>query len=140
MVSAFVDAFAGPGTFNRGLQLYLSQHAYANANPSDLWAAQAAVSGLDVPTMMANWTALSGFPVIRLSQSGDGNGAVVTQQEFLWSPSVAAPSPAPRWWVPLTFAAKQAPPAPAVLTVRVAQYPSLCLPLLCLSLFGPPST
>lgn len=40
MIANYVDAAKGAGTFNRGLTYYLTEHAYGNANPTDLWRAQ----------------------------------------------------------------------------------------------------
>ncbi len=57
----------GPEDFRRGLQIYLAQHAYANAEWSDLIAAFHAASGQDVQSWADDWVLRRGMPEINTS-------------------------------------------------------------------------
>ncbi|XP_025079132.1 aminopeptidase Ey-like [Pomacea canaliculata] len=102
----------GEGTFQRGLQRYLRDHAYANANHTDLWRAwdeQARQDGqqINVAAIMDTWTLQMGFPVIRLTVSANGK-VTATQKRFLINPAAKDPgrfqSPFNyRWHVPITI-------------------------------------
>ena len=54
----------GPAAFQRGLQIYLAQHAYANAEWSDLIAAFHAASGQDVKSWADAWVLRRGMPEV----------------------------------------------------------------------------
>ena len=54
----------GPAAFQRGLQLYLAQHSYGNAEWSDLVAALHAASGQDVKSWADAWVLRRGMPEV----------------------------------------------------------------------------
>ena len=71
----------GPAAFQRGLQIYLAQHAYANAEWSDLIAAFHAASGQDVKSWADAWVLRRGMPEVTVSlylQSGATHQPFVT--------------------------------------------------------------
>lgn len=67
----------------KGLNLYLTRHAYGNAVTTQLWDALAEASGEPVKATMANWTACPGFPYLYISEETE-RGA---------EPSAAADTP-----------------------------------------------
>ena len=54
----------GPAAFRRGLQIYLAEHAYSNAEWSDLIAAFHAASGQDVESWANAWVLRRGMPEV----------------------------------------------------------------------------
>ena len=54
----------GPAAFQRGLQIYLAQHAYSNAEWSDLIGAFHAASGEDVKSWADAWVLRRGMPEV----------------------------------------------------------------------------
>ena len=59
----------GPTAFRRGLQIYLAQHAYGNAEWSDLIAALHEASGQDVRSWADAWVLRRGMPEVTASFS-----------------------------------------------------------------------
>jgi puromycin-sensitive aminopeptidase len=82
-----LEQYIGPEVFQRGLHLYMSRHAYANAAGADLWQAMAEASGQDIPSMMDSWIKQVGYPVVTADvRRQDGRIDVnLIQQRFLYS-------------------------------------------------------
>jgi aminopeptidase N len=57
----------GPNAFRRGLQIYLSEHAYGNATWSDLITALHTASGQDVRTWADAWVLRRGMPEVTVA-------------------------------------------------------------------------
>ncbi len=94
-VIRMLDAYLGRETFQKGLQLYLSRHAYGNAVTNDLWAALGEASGKPVADVMSVWISRPGYPVLSYA-NGD-----VNQKRFYASPEEAAKvNDATAWPVP----------------------------------------
>jgi aminopeptidase N len=83
----------GAEFFRDGLRLYLKQHAYANAQWSDLIEAFHTVSGHDVRTWADSWVLHRGMPQVTASWSCDAQGKLagltlhqqdVLPDNFLW--------------------------------------------------------
>lgn len=64
----------GPNSFRNGLRLYLAQHAYANAQWSDLINAFHTASGQDVRTWADAWVLRRGMPEVNVTWSCDVAG------------------------------------------------------------------
>jgi puromycin-sensitive aminopeptidase len=80
-----LEQFLGPDTFQKGLQAYLSEHQYGNAQTRDLWRALSQASGLPVENMMDSWVKQTGYPLLTLDSSSDTTEAIqVTQERFLY--------------------------------------------------------
>ena len=64
---------------------YLNRHKYSNALTEDLWRALGEASGKPIEQVMSTWTEQTGFPMISVDVSRDGNNTVVnvSQQRFL---------------------------------------------------------
>lgn len=103
----------GTDTFHRGLQKYLRDHEYGNANHTDLWnslakQAQSENRTLDIDDIMNTWTEQMGFPVVKVTRSSP-TGVSVTQKRFLINPDAKDPGIfhstfGYKWWVPVTLA------------------------------------
>ncbi len=63
-VIRMLEQYLGEETFRKGMKVYLSKFAYANATTSDLWYALAEVSGKPVQRMMDSWTKQTGYPLV----------------------------------------------------------------------------
>ena len=111
-----VFALLGRAAFRKGLQVYFAQHAYGNTETEDLWAAWSEVSGLDISSLMRNWTQVMGYPyltVVSEMRSATELTVVLEQDMFLADGSKS--SDAPLWSIPLLFA------TPAGLVSETAQ-------------------
>lgn len=51
-----ISAVVGEDKFLKGVSIYLKKHLYGNAETKDLWAGVSEASGMDVASIMANWT------------------------------------------------------------------------------------
>jgi aminopeptidase N len=63
--------YVGNIAFQDGLKQYFKDHAYANTEADDLWAAIATSSGKDIIGLMHAWLSQPGYPVVHISQSGE---------------------------------------------------------------------
>jgi len=77
----------GANAFRNGLRIYLKQHAYANAQWSDLIAALQTASGQDVHTWADAWVLRRGMPEVNVSYRCDAQGNLMelrlTQKDVL---------------------------------------------------------
>lgn len=69
-----LDFWLGADSFRDGLRLYLKQHAYGNAQWSDLIDALHATSGKDVRAWADAWVLRRGMPEVGVSWSCDAHG------------------------------------------------------------------
>ncbi|XP_050419244.2 puromycin-sensitive aminopeptidase [Patella vulgata] len=60
--------YLGAEDFRKGLNIYLSRHAYKNAETEDLWKALAESSGKPVKNVMDTWTKQMGYPVLEVAK------------------------------------------------------------------------
>jgi aminopeptidase 2 len=99
-VLRMLSAVVGEETFLKGVAIYLKKHVFANAETKDLWQGISEASGVDVASIMANWTLKIGFPVITVEELGDGK-VKVTQNRFLATGDVKPEEDETLWYVPL---------------------------------------
>ena len=73
-----IEKFMPEGKFQEGVQKYLKDHKYANAESKDLWNALNSTYGGegDVAEIMDSWTKKAGFPVVTY------NGKDLNQERF----------------------------------------------------------
>jgi aminopeptidase N len=83
-VVRMVESYVGADTFRRGVNAYLSAHAYGNATSEDFWKAIAATSGKPVERILPTFVNQPGFPLIEVSLACTGSQASVAlrQQRF----------------------------------------------------------
>ncbi|HZQ43571.1 MAG TPA: M1 family aminopeptidase [Acidobacteriaceae bacterium] len=76
----------GPGAFRRGLEIYLAQHAYGDAEWADLIAALHTASGQDVKSWADAWVLRRGMPEVTAAfacKGGELIGLSLHQQDVL---------------------------------------------------------
>ncbi|KAL9980512.1 hypothetical protein ACROYT_G009112 [Oculina patagonica] len=79
-------SFIGDKNFQKGLELYLNSHKYANAAADDLWEALSKqCKDLDVKAIMDTWIKQKGYPVVYIDenslQTRDGSKKMVASQK-----------------------------------------------------------
>jgi len=104
-VLRMLEQYLGPEVFRDGVRRYLRDHAYANADTSDLWAALGNAAGTPINAMMDGWILQPGFPLVAARR--DGGDLVLSQQRFTYRPEPLEPFVAAsgsrdqRWQVPI---------------------------------------
>ena len=92
-VLRMLENYVGPETFKKGLNIYLTDHAYSNAQGRDLWHAindAANQSNLNFPIsvidLMEAWIKKIGYPVLRVHIGREDQKTAVefSQQRFLY--------------------------------------------------------
>ncbi len=95
-----LQQYLGEQEFRRGVQHYLSSHAYGNTETSDLWDAIEAVNPhTPVRRMMDSWIWQPGFPLV--SAKLDGGELVLSQQRFAYDEDGLGEAAATLFVVPL---------------------------------------
>lgn len=97
--------YLGDAAFRKGLKKYFLAHAHGNTTGDDLWKALSEASGRDVAAFMNPWLTRSGFPLVEVSQQG--NGLDLRQSHFLLDLQKADASRT--WPVPLLASDKRLP-------------------------------
>lgn len=119
-VIRMLRSFIGDKKFQKGLELYLNNHKYGNAEADDLWKALSQVcKDLDVKAIMDTWIKQKGYPVVYIEDSNvqarDGSRRLVaSQKRFLrdvkqGSRKYNDESKGYKWQVPLTFVTSRKP-------------------------------
>ncbi len=82
-----LEQHIGPDDFRSGLNNYMREFAYSNAEGADLWRALADASGQDIVGMMDSWVKQVGYPVVTVETTRRDSGAAIslTQRRFLYS-------------------------------------------------------
>src|SRR5438046_10556479 len=75
-VLRMLEQYLGPDVFRAGVRGYLREHAYANADTADLWAALGNAAHTPINAMMDGWILKPGFPLV--SARRDGGDLVLT--------------------------------------------------------------
>ncbi|XP_063710002.1 puromycin-sensitive aminopeptidase-like [Culicoides brevitarsis] len=76
--------FIGDADFRKGMNLYLTRHAYGNAETKDLWQALSECSNdKPVTRIMTNWVDKIGFPLVWVekNEQKDGKRVLTLKQE-----------------------------------------------------------
>ena len=95
-VLRMLEAYVGPDVWRRGVQAYLTAHAYGNATHEDLWRAIEAAAGKPISSMAADFTLQDGVPLIgvQVMPTQKGSGVFLTEERF----AADAGSKEPRHW------------------------------------------
>ena len=81
-VVRMLEGYLGPEVFRAGVRKYVTDHAYGNTTPADLWRALEAVSGKPVTAVATAFIEQSGVPlVIADTRCIDGAQRVTLRQE-----------------------------------------------------------
>lgn len=68
-----LHTFIGDEAFRKGMNAYLTKHAYSNAGTLDLWTALEQASGEKVTAIMSTWTTQLGYPVLKVTELKEGD-------------------------------------------------------------------
>ncbi|MGH6689847.1 MAG: ERAP1-like C-terminal domain-containing protein, partial [Gammaproteobacteria bacterium] len=90
-VLRMLEQYLGPDVFREGVRGYLREHAYANADTGDLWAALGQAANAPIPAVMDGWIFRPGFPLV--SARIEGSALVLAQQRFTYLPAPPVPLP-----------------------------------------------
>lgn len=97
-----LEQYLGVERFRDGVRHYLSTHAYANTDTSDLWDSLETTSGEPVRRIMDGWIYQGGYPLVELTETA--HGVAVSQRHFTLDPSRSNDQ---RWAVPLSIRARR---------------------------------
>ncbi|KAM4110853.1 hypothetical protein ACJW30_05G023000 [Castanea mollissima] len=70
-VIRMLQGYLGDDTFQKSLSLYIKRYAGKNAKTEDLWCVISEESGLQINSMMDDWTKKNGYPVISVKSKDD---------------------------------------------------------------------
>jgi tricorn protease interacting factor F2/3 len=92
-----IETYIGKQSFEKGIQRYLSAHAYGNATGNDLWMTLSEVSGIQVQDIMTSWIRKPGYPIVT-ALLRDGR-LTLRQERFL----ISQASEPETWPIPVTM-------------------------------------
>jgi aminopeptidase N len=109
-VLRMIESYVGATTFRRGINNYLSSHAYGNATGEDFWNAIATVSGKPVDRIMRTFVDNAGAPLIHVRTACENSAATITlkQERFYLDPDLPRHGSAQSWVVPVCLKSKGA--------------------------------
>ncbi|KAJ8921510.1 hypothetical protein NQ315_003128 [Exocentrus adspersus] len=101
--------FLSAEVFHKGLNNYLNNSKYSNAEQDDLWQAFTVVShqskvldpDVSVKEIMDTWTLQTGYPVVTAVSIPEGDSLTLTQERFFLDKEKKADDSS--WWIPLTY-------------------------------------
>ena len=102
-VLRMLEEHLGEDDFRRGVTRYLTDHAFANTETTDLWDALESASGQPVRGTMEAWISSPGHPVVTASRGEDPATVELTQARFAYRGA-----PPGSWRVPLVLRASVA--------------------------------
>ncbi len=102
-VVRMLEGYLGPEVFRAGLRKYVSDYAYGNTTPADLWRALEAVSGKPVAAVATTFIEQRGVPLIITETKclPDKQQRLVLRQEPF---TINSSGQTARWMVPITVA------------------------------------
>ncbi|XP_064598635.1 puromycin-sensitive aminopeptidase-like isoform X2 [Liolophura sinensis] len=105
--------YIGDDDFRKGMNAYLTKFQNKNAFTEDLWEALGAASGKPVAAMMTGWTKQMGFPVLKVSQTQEGDKRVlqISQEKFCADGKKPA-GDSFQWLVPISICSASSPGKP----------------------------
>lgn len=81
-VLRMLEQYIGPEKFRMGIGAYLEEHAYGNAETTDLWDAIEGASNEPVRALMDSWIFQGGHPIVHVEPTDDDTGLRLTQKRF----------------------------------------------------------
>ncbi|GJJ10152.1 hypothetical protein Clacol_004378 [Clathrus columnatus] len=98
-VLRMLSVYTGEEKFLRGVSIYLKNHLYGNTVVEDLWAGIQQATGLNIPTLMANWVSQIGYPVLTVKEI---DGSIhIHQDRFLITSKANEKDNQTIWHIPL---------------------------------------
>ena len=110
-VVRMLEQHLGEGPFRSGIRCYMREHAYGNAETTDLWdaiEAEMASTPNAVPArqIMDSWIFQGGFPLVSVELAPNGTTLTISQERFANAGGDDAPDQT--WMVPLRYRWKSA--------------------------------
>jgi len=103
-VLRMIEHYVGEETFRKGINLYLSRHAYGNATGEDFWNTMTEVSGKPVAAIMKSYVDNPGVPLLSVKSRCSATGTKITiRQEPYKSILNGAGKGSQAWSVPVCF-------------------------------------
>ncbi|KAH8356006.1 hypothetical protein KR200_007328 [Drosophila serrata] len=110
-VIRMMHLFLGEEAFRSGLNSYLQDYKYENAEQDNLWVSltkAAHESGAlprnaDVKTIMDRWTLQTGYPVVNVIRDYAAGSADISQERYFSNNEVSSSHRKKCWWVPLSY-------------------------------------
>ena len=85
-----IESMVGEEAFQKGIQTYMKNNAFSNAQADDLWKVLSTVADSDVPAMMKTYLEQPSYPLVRFSANGEISqtryhvkGAAVKEQTWI---------------------------------------------------------
>ncbi|MGO3301297.1 MAG: M1 family metallopeptidase, partial [Pseudoalteromonas sp.] len=97
-VLAMVENWIGEDAFQKGIQAYLKEFSYKNAEAADLWQALGKASNKDVASVLKSFIEQSSFPLLKVNQQG--KSITINQSRFT---NAGVDAPAQLWNVPVAI-------------------------------------
>ncbi|CAH0778351.1 unnamed protein product [Bemisia tabaci] len=107
-----MDHFLTTPVFKKGLNHYLLEKSYQNANQNDLWHSLTLFAHQDgileksetVKQIMDTWTLQTGYPLVTVIRNYEDGSATVTQKRFyLYPENIQRGDRIGGWWIPITY-------------------------------------
>jgi len=98
-----VEGYVTPEVFRKGVNAYLSKHAYGNATSADFWNEIAAASKKPVDKIMSSFVTQPGVPQVSASLSCQNGStkATLTQQRYYFDRSLFNSGSNEMWQIPV---------------------------------------
>ncbi len=105
-VVRMLEQHVGESLFRSGIRRYMRQHAYGNAETTDLWdaiEAETATMPNAVPArqIMDSWIFQGGFPLVSVELAPNGSTLTISQERFAYVG--ADPTEDQQWMIPLRY-------------------------------------
>jgi aminopeptidase N len=106
-VLRMVEGYVGEETFRKGVNSYLTKHAYGNATAEDFWNEIAEVSHKPVDRIMSSFINQPGFPLVTLKTAcaGGKTKVTLTQQRFFSDRTLLEAGSSELWNIPVCLKA-----------------------------------
>jgi len=88
-VLRMLERFLGEETYMKGIQKYIKDNQFGNAETSQLWDALAEVSGKPVGEIMHDWVYKPGYPLVTAQPMEEGRDLSLAQDYFTVSPAAS---------------------------------------------------
>ncbi|XP_030371519.1 aminopeptidase N-like [Scaptodrosophila lebanonensis] len=110
-VLRMMHMFLGEDSFRSGLQSYLQEYSYNNADQDNLWESlteaahkyRALPKSYDIKSIMDSWTLQTGYPVINVTRNYKANSAKLSQERYFLNTQISRAHRNNCWWVPLSY-------------------------------------
>ncbi|HVT03730.1 MAG TPA: M1 family metallopeptidase [Thermoanaerobaculia bacterium] len=102
-VLRMLENYTGEDVFRKGINLYLSRHAWGNATGEDFWNTMTEVSGKPVAAIMKTYVDNPGVPLLTVGVNCSGTETRVRITQEPWKSVLRRDSSSLRWSIPVCF-------------------------------------